>query len=469
MTYTYNLRQQAACSALRHARALSGLQRILHGEDDRSRTQRDALTAFAVRVASAGILYLSQIVLARWMGGHEYGIYVYAWTWVLLLGGLSHLGLNMAMIRLVPEYSETSRFGLLRGLLYGGRVLALGVSCAATLTGILAIWVFEPALPAGYVLPLTLALVCVPFYALTDVQDGIGRGKGWMGIALMPPYVLRPLLVLASLVAVHWAGWPMVAWTAALAAILATSAAALVQTLLVELRLARELPRRARTYDFRGWLSASFPLLVIGVCEILLQTADVLVVSRYMTPADAGVYFAAAKTMSLILFVNYSVGSAVANRFAALNARGDTRALEESIRDAVRWTFWPSLVGTLFILAVGRPVLALFGPGFAEGHVVMLVLAAGFLLRASVGPAEFLLNMLGAQQWCAGVLLSSVALDMALLLALVPPFGIVGAAIATATALAAAAIMNYWVARRRLGLHIAVWSAPRSRHQAAAK
>ena len=43
-------------------------RRILIGETDRTRTQRAALAAFAVRILSAAIAYLSQVVLARWMG-----------------------------------------------------------------------------------------------------------------------------------------------------------------------------------------------------------------------------------------------------------------------------------------------------------------------------------------------------------------------------------------------------------------
>ena len=431
---------------------------ILRGGDDRTRTQRDALTAFIVRVVSAAILYLSQVVLARWMGGFEYGIYVFVWTWVLVLGGMSHLGLNMAMIRLVPEYCERGELDHLRGLLRGGRLFAVAASTAVAGVGMSLLWLLGERVASHYVLPVFLALVCVPMYTLTDVQDGIGRGKAWMVLALLPPYVLRPLLVLLGMIVAREAGWPMQAATAAGAAIIATWVAAIAQTLLVGRQLAAEIPPGPRRYALGTWLKTSLPLLVIGTCEIILQNADVLVISRFLSPTEVGIYFAAAKTMSLVMFVHYAVGSAVANHYAALNVRGDRAALRSFVRDAVNWTFWPSLAAATVILALGWPLLRLFGPQFTDGYVVMFVLVVGLLMRAAMGPSEFLLNMLGEQALCAAVLGLAAAFHIALLFALVPAFGLIGAALATSTSLSAAALMNYMIARRRLELEISIWS-----------
>ncbi len=436
---------------------LSQTANLMSSQGEREQTQRNAIIAFGVRCLSAGLLYLSQIVLARWMGGFQYGIYVFVWTWVLILGGLAHLGLNVTTIRLTPVYRETGEMDKLRGLIRGARIIALGSGTIIMLLGVAGIWLLKPYIDNHFVLPMYLALVCVPLFALTDVQDGIGRGNAWMGLALMPPYVLRPLLVLVFMFGAHAAGLPMEATTAAAAAIVATWGSGVVQTLIINRRLREVIPSGDRTYSFGPWIKSSLPMLVILASELMLQNTDILVISRYMSPTDVGIYFAAGKTMALIMFVHYAVGSAVANRFAALNARGDKENLRAFVKDAVNWTFWPSLAGAIIILALGKPLLWLFGPQFESGYPVMCILVVGFLFRSSMGPAEFLLNMLGEQTLCATVLFASAVVNVALNFALVPTWGLVGAAASTSIALIMAALLNCVVVWRRLEIEIAIW------------
>jgi O-antigen/teichoic acid export membrane protein len=127
------------------------------------------------------------------------------------------------------------------------------------------------------------------------------------------------------------------------------------------------------------------------------------------------------------------------------------------VRDAVHWTFWPSLAAAVALLALGAPLLWLFGPQFVQGYPVMLILVVGFLFRSSMGPAEFLLNMLGQQRLCAAVLMTTALLNIGLNFALVPAFGLPGAATATSISLVVAALLNYLVASRRLEIDVAVW------------
>ncbi len=434
----------------------SQLTEIFQARNDRHRAQRDAFTAFSVRCASAALLYLSQIALARWMGGYEYGIYVFVWTWVMILGGLSDLGLGTGSIRSIPHYREAGEAALVRGVVRGSSWLSFCVGLAVALFCAGLLYAFKPFNDA-FMLPAYLGLVCVPFYAVSWVQDGIGKAFSWMSLSMVPPYVLRPALLLTAMTGALACGLPMLAATAAAAAVIATVGSSIVQAVLMRSRVQKAVGTGTHAYDFPMWLKASWPLLIVNASELTLQSADVLIVSHYMSPTDVAIYFAAAKTMSLIMFVHYAVGSSVGTHFAALAARGDKAELDRFAREAAHWTFWPSLAAGVGILALGIPLLWLFGPQFVAGYPVMGILVAGFLFRAAMGPTEFLLNMLGKQRISALVQVTMAVTSIGLNLLLVPRYGLIGAAISTSLVLSLGALANSLVVSRTLGIEVAVW------------
>ena len=442
-----------ACAVAGKVRAL------LLGGGDRATDRRNALVAFSVRIASAAILFLSQVALARWMGADQFGIYVYAWTLVLVLGGISTAGLNVGAIRIVSELRERGAHDALRGFLLGSRVAVALVG--TTLTGIVAalVWKLAAPLAGSPWLTVSIILLAVPAYALTDLQDGICRGCGRIASALLAPYIIRPLLILGGIGALHAAGYPLDATLAALAAVAATWIAWALQSLIVARELRHVAPSGPRVYLGRSWTRTTAPLLLMGAFDLAMQNIDVIAISNLLAPTDAGIYFAGAKTMALILFVHYAVGSSMASRFAAISTRGDSDALRMAVRDAVRWTFWPSLAMAAVMLALGRPLLALFGPQFVAGYPVMCILAVAILARAAIGPAESLLNMTGGQSDCARSLMIAALTNLVLNMVLTPAFGIVGAAVAVSTAMTLGALLNWRAARRNLGLDIGIWAS----------
>src|SRR4030088_2209741 len=84
--------------------AIARLRSMLGGSSEASVTRRLAGTIFIIRVISAALAYLSQILLARWLRGSDYGIYVYVWTWVLLLGSMMDFGIAASAQKIIPEY-----------------------------------------------------------------------------------------------------------------------------------------------------------------------------------------------------------------------------------------------------------------------------------------------------------------------------------------------------------------------------
>ncbi|MCC7250631.1 lipopolysaccharide biosynthesis protein [Hyphomicrobium sp.] len=426
----------------------------------------NALGVFAVRALSAALLFLTQVVLARWMGASEYGLYVTAWTCVLVLGGLAHLGFNVAMMRLAPQYHANGDYASFRGLLNGGRRVALVSSAVIATVGLTTIWAFHIESKAALALPLVLGFLCLPFYALTDVQDGFGRGQGWTMEAIIPPYVVRPLMLLLLVASVFLASLSASAVTGMTLALVAVVVAMALQTILMQRRVAASVPHVAPAYHFADWFRISLPLLAGGICEIVIQNADVLLLNFFRPSDEIGHYYAAAKTTGLVLFILYAVGTAYAGRIAAAHTLGNRAEIESLVGDAVRWTFLPAAAIMIGILAVGYPVLTQFGDTFTDAYPLMFILAAGILTKAAMGPSETILNMLGHQRASALSLGIAAAVAVTLNLVLIPLWGVTGAAVATATAFATMALIN-WLALRKLeGLNLFILAnLPRSNDQ----
>ena len=59
---------------------------IAAGKDEKALSQRTALMAFTIRIISAFIAYVSQVLIARWLGTYEYGIFVWVWVAAIICG-----------------------------------------------------------------------------------------------------------------------------------------------------------------------------------------------------------------------------------------------------------------------------------------------------------------------------------------------------------------------------------------------
>lgn len=435
------------------SRLVSRARAWLADNSHNSLAQRVAGATFLIRIGSAALAYLSQIALARWMGAHEFGIYVYVWTWALLIGNIADAGLSSAAQRFVPEYTERGAFDQLRGFISGSRWLSAGIATAFALAGLLAVKLGAPLFDNAFVLPLYLACLCLPIYAISSVQDGIARCYNWPSVGMMPTFIIRPILLLALMFAAYTSGFASDATTAMLGSVISYWLIGIGQILFLNHRLASKVEAGPKTYEPKQWLATSLPIVMVIGFYVMLTYVDVIVLQQFSAPEAVAHYHAAAKTLTLVSFVYFSVSAAAGHRFSTYQAAGERDKLETFIASTVKWIFWPSLALVLAVLAFGWPLLALFGPDFTAAYPLMFVLALGLLARASVGPAERLLSMLGEQRACATAYFIAFAVNLVACFILVPRYGAMGAAIATSLALVTESAQLFWITRARLGFH----------------
>lgn len=443
---------------------LAQVDRFLGSSGDSAQAGRLSLTAFLIRIVSAAIALLSQVLLARLMGSFEYGIFVLVWVSAVIVGNIACFGFHTAVIRYVPEYLEKGRLDALRGILVTSRIFSLCASGAVAILGAIGLLFAGPMIESYYVAPFYLGLVILPMIALGDTLDGTARSQSWVVAALSPTYIIRPILILAFLGTAVLAGFAADAKTGLVAAIAATYVTTLIQLYVVTSGLDRTIPRGPREILFAEWFRVSLPIFLVEGFFFLMTNADVLMVGRYMDPSHVAVYFATVKTLALVHFVYFAVKAGVAPRYSKLMHAGDHAGLERFVHNSTRWTFWPSLIMAVAVLMIGFPILMLFGKGFTAGYPLLFILVVGVIARASVGPAESLLNMSDNEKVCAAVYAVTLALNLVLNVLLIPRVGLTGAALATTAAMLFEATALSLTVRRRLGITMFIF-AGRPSHQ----
>jgi Membrane protein involved in the export of O-antigen and teichoic acid len=427
----------------------------------------DAAIALAIRVFSAGLIFGLQVLLARLMPQDFYGGFVALWTWMLALGSFAALGFAESSIRFLPRYHLRGRLAALRNYWRFGLAFVLGASLMLALLAIGLALGLGAADGAG--LMVLLVALGLPFLAMEYYLEGVARSFGWFRLAAVPVYILRPILIGLACLTLSAVGLELT--LPLVGAVLIGSMALVTAGLALVLwrRLALIAPERAmpRRGQRRLWLMASLPLLLLSGLEDLTGYGDVLVLSLLAAPEQVGIYFAAARSLALAGFVAYAM-TLVAGRRFALDLAGKSRAeLQNSILDNTRLTFWATLGAVALALLAGPFLLGIFGEAFLAGYGVMLVLGGGMVVRAMAGQAGEALIVLGRQREGIMVALAVLAVTAVLGFALVPVLGIIGAAWASAAAMACRTLALVLVLRHSAGLRVLALGFPRIGRMAA--
>jgi O-antigen/teichoic acid export membrane protein len=393
-----------------------------------------AVGVFGLRIAAAGCAYLAQVLMARMMGGAEYGIFATVWVWIAILGHTATLGLAQGACRFLPVERARGHLDAVRGFLLGGALASAAGGLGLTLAGLAIAEIRHDLLDGPYGGPVLVAVLVVPLFAFQDYLEGVARSQGWPMLAIAPPYLMRQGLIMVGMVGAVLFGAPAHAWVAIACTLVATGIAATIQGVLLLARLRRHLPAGPRRYRWRIWFGACLPIAAAELATSAFGFIDVVLLGFLAPPAAVGLYFAATRIQQFVVFVAYAASAATAPRFAAARAEGDEAGLAGLVRAQARWTLLGTALVGLGVLAAAPLLLGLFGSDFHDSLPVLAILVAGGVTASLFGPGEDILTMLGGERLYVAITVAMLALAVLLCLVLIPWLGVIGAALAMAGA-----------------------------------
>jgi O-antigen/teichoic acid export membrane protein len=220
--------------------------------------------------------------------------------------------------------------------------------------------------------------------------------------------------------------------TALSALLLASIAALVVQTLLLGGPLGRQLGTGKATTEVGLWLKASLPLLFAQGFFLLATSLDVFVLSAIVEADQVGIYFAAAKIVTCVSFIQMAVGAAITRRLSEALQQENQSAFTAHFERGRAMMMWPTLAGVIIVSLASPLILKVFGPEFAPGAPVVAILSAGLLIQAVAGPIQERMMVMGQQRAIAWIIAGSLLFNVITSIALTLVMGIMGTAVASA-------------------------------------
>jgi O-antigen/teichoic acid export membrane protein len=415
---------------------------------------RQSAVFFVGTIFTAALSYVFKVYLARVLGAEDLGLYALGVTLIGFIGVFNTLGLPQSAVRFVAAYQAAGKFKELHALLWrgAGLLLAANVVLAAVLLTFgrfLAIHFYHSAALVQY---LPLFALMMLFGVLSTFYGKVLAGYRDIKLrTLIVNFVGSPLNMFIAVLLIS-AGMGLRGYL--IAQIL--SAAIVCLMLLVVVR--QFTPTSARFSGQSGssperavW-SFSAVMLGVGFLEFLMNQVDKIALGFYWGARDVGVYSVAAAIVVYVPLVLGSVNQIFAPTISDLHTRGDHALLARLFQSLTKWVVGFTLPLALVIIVFARPLMRMFGHDFEAGWPILIIGTLGQLVNCGVGSAGYLLLMSGNEKRLIKVQIAMAVVMVACSVALVPVWGIVGAAVAAAITNVGMNAWNLLEVRQALGI-----------------
>jgi O-antigen/teichoic acid export membrane protein len=405
----------------------------LREEGRRADLARGASAAFLIRLGGMGAAFLVQILIARVAGVSGFGEYTYVLSWVLLLSLFARIGLDSASLRFVAGYSATSDWARLRGFVVQSHRLTFLVSVLVSAVVAVLVSILRDRLSPTLSVTAWIGCVALPVLCLLHLESASLRGLRVVVASLVPTELIRPIALGVVVVLWYWtAGAPLNAPNAMSAHLVGIALALLATAAAMRRHLPFEVSEVRSTMQTREWVRVALPLLLLSGMQMVMGQADVLMIGALLGTDQAGIYAAASRLAQLLPFGLIAVNTVIAPTIAELWVQNRRDQLQRVLTVAARATAVATVGLALLLAPLGRFALGLFGPDFAAGHAALMILIAGQLTLAVSGSVGFVMTMTGLEGKAAFIAVMVASLNVVLNALLIPVFGLVGAALATA-------------------------------------
>lgn len=406
------------------------------------------------RMLGMGLGLVSNIVFARFLGAELLGVFVQASTTLLLISLLASLGMGHTFVRFIPvrlsRGDKAGAAGVFRMGMWTILASSVGFSILVfALRNVIAGPIYKEPLLLPILPLVSLGTIGATFQLVLGLTLRSLKKTAQESLCLEVVNKVTKLAVFFLLIAF---GLKLVGLTAALTVAYFVAAGAMLYLIRRQAPFFLSGPS-TRSVSHREIAAFSSVALLVGFMNYSLSISDRVMLGILSTSEAVGIYNVAFLISNILALVfmgfNSSFGPVIAELYHN-DRRSELRSLYSSLTRSILIIIAPAFC---WIVGFGDDLLRVFGDEFVAGYMALVVLGIGVVVRCVVGTVGTMLVMSGHQKFNAVNVVVVTAMNIGLNYLLIPRYGILGAAVATAVSVSIIDAVGLLEVRLLLKIH----------------
>lgn len=414
----------------------------------------DVAVAFVVRGLGATALFIMNLVIARSLPQDQAGYFFLAFALLSIVAPISLVGLHTANLRFVGAAAAENDWGVVAGIARKSWLYCICVGGGISvflyaLSPFLSEYVFskpemEPVLKGAVyaILPLSLSILLAhQLQALRKVAQSI------VILSIVMPMLVCILVLFLGLDYAYQISYVLIP-------------CAFLGMALGFFWWFRALPELVTPCfdDIKDLVGACMPLWVVNIMSLAIMWSGQFIAGVFVSPEEFAQLAVAQRTANLVSFILIAVNLVMAPRYAALYKKGDIEQLRLLALMCVRLMLAISFPVAIVILMFSEHIMMVFGSGFSDASLLLVILSFGQLVNVASGSVGYLLSMSGHEKDLRNVVLVAGFFSVLVSVVATGFYGVVGAAFSTAVAVAIQNLLCVYFVKKRLGFNtLAIW------------
>lgn len=411
---------------------------------------KNSVISALIRGVGALTSLLMSWVIARYYGAEQAGLFFLALAIITFLGTATRAGVDISIVRFIGAAEGKNQGVRIKSVTTRALTLTIPLTLLASLVLFfagdnIAAHVFKKEALGPVLVMMGLAL---PGITLLTVY-----GMGLQGLHRTVPSVLTlkiagPVLFIAIVFQVSFAG------ANDLAALYAGSMllAGLVGAALF--RYLRPINAMGNKISWPEFKDSSRPLWLGQIAQQIMLLSSQIVCGIWLSSQDVALLTTAQRTAMLTPFILLAVNMVVTPKFSALYEQKKFSELENLAIDATKLMLIVGMPVALFMVVLSSQIMSSFGPDFAPAAVLLQIITLGQVVNIATGSANMLLVSTGNEDALKFTYYTGAAIAVIVCACLIPVYGVLGGAVATALAIAVQNIATVSMVRKRLGMTV---------------